>query len=224
MKSRTKKNDALLVTLIAVVMLVIDQAIKLSVKTGMKLYEHIHITDWFYIYFTENNGMAFGMELFGKLFLTSFRLVAVAAIIWYVIKIVGKGFPKGYLVAVALLIAGAAGNIFDCLFYGEIFSASTPTAVATQVPWGQGYASLFYGKVVDMFYFPLVEWDWPAWMPFVAGKHFIFFSPIFNFADSCITVGLFMIILFYSRCINWGLHRPEEASEGKDEKKEKRKK
>lgn len=221
MKSRTKKKDALLVTLIAVVMLVIDQAIKLSVKTGMKLYEHIHITDWFYIYFTENNGMAFGMELFGKLFLTTFRIVAVAAIIWYVIKIAGKGFPKGYLVAVALLIAGAAGNIFDCLFYGEIFSASTPTAVATQVPWGQGYASLFYGKVVDMFYFPLVEWDWPSWMPFLAGKHFIFFSPIFNFADSCITVGLFMIILFYSRCINWGLHRPENASEGKKKKSKK---
>ena len=201
MKNR-KRNDVLLVSVLAVLLLVADQVIKILVKTNMRLYESIHITDWFYIYFTENNGMAFGMELFGKLFLTSFRIVAVAFIIWYVIKIVGKGFPKGYLVAVALIIAGASGNILDCLFYGQIFSVSTPSSLATFVPWGTGYSGLFYGKVVDMLYFPLVEWDWPSWVPLLAGKHFIFFSPIFNFADSCITVGLFMVILFYSRCLS----------------------
>lgn len=196
-----KGNDICLVTVLAIVLLVIDQVSKVLVKTNMRLYESIRITDWFYIYFTENNGMAFGMELFGKLFLTSFRIVAVAFIIWYVVKIVGKGFPKGYLVAIALIIAGASGNIIDCLFYGQVFCASTPYSVASFVPWGQGYSGLLYGKVVDMLYFPLVEWDWPAWMPLLAGKHFIFFSPIFNFADSCITVGLFLVILFYSRCL-----------------------
>ena len=201
MKNR-KRNDVLLVSVLAVLLLVADQVIKVMVKTGMRLYESIHVTDWFYIYFTENNGMAFGMELFGKLFLTSFRIVAVAFIIWYVVKIVGKGFPKGYLVAVALIIAGATGNIIDCLFYGQVFSASTPSSLATFVPWGTGYSGLFYGKVVDMLYFPLVEWDWPSWLPLLGGKHFIFFSPIFNFADSCITVGLFMVILFYSRCLS----------------------
>ena len=202
MSEKKRRNDILLVTLLAVVFLVADQVIKVLVKTGMRLYESIHVTDWFYIYFTENNGMAFGMELFGKLFLTSFRIVAVAFIIWYVVKIVGKGFPKGYLVAVALIIAGATGNIFDCLFYGQIFSASTPSSLATFVPWGTGYSGLFYGKVVDMLYFPLVEWDWPSWLPLLGGKHFIFFIPIFNFADSCITVGLFTVILFYSRCLS----------------------
>ncbi|MBR5963774.1 MAG: lipoprotein signal peptidase [Bacteroidaceae bacterium] len=213
MKKSTK--DGLLVAVLAVVMLIIDQVIKISVKLGMRLYESIHVTDWFYIYFTENNGMAFGMEIFGKLFLTSFRLIAIALIVWYVARIAGKGFPKGYLVALALVIAGAAGNIFDSLFYGEIFSASTPYSIAHHVPWGQGYSQLFYGKVVDMLYFPLVEWNWPSWMPGLAGKHFIFFSPIFNFADSCITVGLFMILLFYSKCLNWGFKHPEVPADRK---------
>lgn len=211
-----KSSDALLVTLLASLLLVCDQVIKILVKTNMRLYESIRVTDWFYIYFTENNGMAFGMELFGKLFLTSFRIIAVAFIIWYVVKIVGKGFPKGYLVAVSLIIAGAAGNIIDCLFYGQIFCASTPYSVATTVPWGSGYSGLFYGKVVDMLYFPLVEWDWPSWMPLLAGKHFIFFSPIFNFADSCITVGLFMVILFFSRCLS--LTPPVRGQRRKKEK------
>jgi len=210
---RGKVNDILLVSVLATVLLVIDQVSKILVKTNMRLYESIRITDWFYIYFTENNGMAFGMELFGKLFLTTFRLVAVVFIIWYLVKIVGKGFPKGYMVAIGLIIAGALGNIFDCLFYGQIFTASTPQGIASFVPWGEGYSSMFYGKVVDMLYFPLVEWDWPSWMPMLAGKHFIFFSPIFNFADSCITVGLFMVILFFNRCLS--LMPPERRQKHK---------
>lgn len=219
-----KQKDLTLVGTLAVLMLIIDQIIKILVKTGMRLYESIHITDWFYLYFTENNGMAFGMEIFGKLFLTLFRLVAIIAIVWYTCKIAGKRFPKGYLVAIALIIAGASGNLVDCLFYGEIFSASSPYSVAFRVPWGEGYSSLCYGKVVDMFYFPLVEWDWPSWVPVLAGKHFIFFSPIFNFADSCITVGLFMVILFYGRCVNWGLNRPADEEEGQKRKKKSGKK
>lgn len=204
-------TEGRMVALIVAIALIIDQAIKLSVKMGMRLYESIHITDWCYIYFTENPGMAFGMEIFGKLFLTFIRIIAIACFIYYVYKIRGKGFPRGYLVCVALIIAGAAGNIVDCVLYGPIFSESTPYAVSQLVPWGDGYAPLFKGKVVDMFYFPLVEWNWPDWLPFIGGNHFIFFSPIFNFADACISCGVIAILLFYSKCMNWGIEGPENS-------------
>ena len=205
--------------LIVAICLIIDQVIKLSVKLNMRLYESIHVTDWFYIYYTENPGMAFGMEIFGKLFLTLFRLVAVSFLIYYVCKIRDKGFPKGYLVCVALIIAGAAGNIVDCVLYGPLFSESTPYSVAQLVPWGEGYAPFLKGKVVDMFYFPLVSWNWPDWLPFIGGNHFIFFSPIFNFADACISCGVIAILLFYSRCLNWGMEIPESEKAVLDEKK-----
>ena len=208
-----------MVALIVAIALIIDQAIKLSVKLGMRLYESIHITDWFYIYFTENPGMAFGMEIFGKLFLTLFRLVAICFLVYYVTKIRGKGFPKGYLVCVALIIAGAMGNVIDCVLYGPIFSESTPFAVSHLVPWGEGYAPLLKGKVVDMFYFPLVEWYWPRWIPFIGGNHFVFFSPIFNFADACISCGVIAILIFYSRCLNGGMEGPEGEIASKNEKK-----
>lgn len=204
-------TEGRMVALIVAIALIIDQAIKLSVKMGMRLYESIHVTDWCYIYFTENPGMAFGMEIFGKLFLTFIRIIAIACFIYYVYKIRGKGFPRGYLVCVALIIAGAAGNIVDCVLYGPIFSESTPYAVSQLVPWGDGYAPLFKGKVVDMFYFPLVEWNWPDWLPFIGGNHFIFFSPIFNFADACISCGVIAILLFYSKCMNWGIECPENS-------------
>lgn len=204
-------TEGRMVALIVAIALIIDQAIKLSVKMGMRLYESIHVTDWCYIYFTENPGMAFGMEIFGKLFLTFIRIIAIACFIYYVYKIRGKGFPRGYLVCVALIIAGAAGNIVDCVLYGPIFSESTPYAVSQLVPWGDGYAPLLKGKVVDMFYFPLVEWNWPDWLPFIGGNHFIFFSPIFNFADACISCGVIAILLFYSKCMNWGIEGPENS-------------
>ena len=205
---KKKLHEGRMVALIVAIALIIDQVIKLSVKLGMRLYESIHITDWFYIYFTENPGMAFGMEIFGKLFLTLFRIVAVSCFVYYVYKIRGKGFPRGYLVCVALIIAGAAGNIIDCVLYGSLFSESTPYAVSQLVPFGEGYAPLLKGKVVDMFYFPLVEWNWPDWLPFIGGNHFIFFSPIFNFADACISCGVIAILLFYNKCMNWGLEGP----------------
>ena len=200
--------------LIVAICLIIDQVIKLSVKLNMHLYESIHVTDWFYIYFTENPGMAFGMEIFGKLFLTLFRIIAVGCFVYYLNKIRGKGFPRGYLVCVALIIAGAAGNIIDCVFYGPLFSESTPYTVSQLVPWGDGYAPLLKGKVVDMFYFPLVEWNWPDWFPWVGGEHFIFFSPIFNFADACISCAVIAILLFYNKCMNWGLDGPNCAGDG----------
>jgi signal peptidase II len=216
---KKKLTEGRMVALIVAIALIIDQIIKLSVKMGMRLYESIHITDWFYIYFTENPGMAFGMEIIGKLFLTLFRIVAICCFVYYICKIRGKGFPRGYLVCVALIIAGAAGNIVDCIMYGQIFSESTPYAVSQMVPWGEGYAPLLKGKVVDMFYFPLVEWNWPDWLPFIGGNHFIFFSPIFNFADACISCGVIAILLFYSKCMNWGLEGPNSFVDEKANKK-----
>ena len=166
------------------------------------MHESIRITDWFYIYFTENNGMAFGMELFGKLFLTSFRVVAVCLIAWYLFRVVNKHYKTGYIVCLSLILSGAVGNIIDSIFYGEIFSESTRTQIASWVPLGEGYGSWLHGKVVDMFYFPIIDTNWPSWMPFVGGEHFIFFSPIFNFVDAAISCGIIAMLLFYSRYLN----------------------
>lgn len=185
--------------LIVIAVLIIDQIIKIWVKTSMYWHESIKITDWFYIYFTENNGMAFGMEIFNKFFLTGFRIIAAIAITWLLIQYVKKNYKTGFLVCVSLILAGAIGNIIDCVFYGEIFSESTHSLIAQFVPIGEGYSDWFYGKVVDMFYFPLIETNWPEWMPFVGGEHFIFFSPIFNFADAAISCGIIALILFYGK-------------------------
>ena len=186
-------------TIIVIAVLVIDQIIKIWVKTSMFLHGRIKIADWFYIYFTENNGMAFGMEIFNKFFLTGFRIIAAIAITWLLIQYVKKNYKTGFLVCVSLILAGAIGNIIDCVFYGEIFSESTHSLIAQFVPIGEGYSDWFYGKVVDMFYFPLIETNWPEWMPFVGGEHFIFFSPIFNFADAAISCGIIALILFYGK-------------------------
>lgn len=191
-----------LAALIIVAVLVIDQVIKIWVKTSMYMHESIRIADWFYIYFTENNGMAFGMELFGKLFLTSFRVIAVCLIAWYLLRVVNKHYKTGYIVCLSLILSGAMGNIIDSIFYGEIFSESTRTQIASWVPLGEGYGSWLHGKVVDMFYFPIIDTNWPSWMPFVGGEHFIFFSPIFNFADAAISCGIIAMLLFYSRYLN----------------------
>mgnify|MGYP003418015530 FL=1 len=185
--------------LIVIAVLIIDQFIKIWVKTSMYWHESIKITDWFYIYFTENNGMAFGMEIFNKFFLTGFRIIAAIAITWLLIQYVKKNYKTGFLVCVSLILAGAIGNIIDCVFYGEFFSESTHSTIAQFVPIGDGYSDWFYGKVVDMFYFPLIETNWPEWMPFVGGEHFIFFSPIFNFADAAISCGIIALILFYGK-------------------------
>ena len=197
--------------------LIIDQIIKIWVKTNMFWHESIRITDWFFIYFTENNGMAFGMEIIGKLFLTSFRIIAVVLIIWYLIKIVKRNLKTGYIVCISLILAGAIGNIIDCVFYGVLFSESTHSSLATFVPIGEGYSEWFYGKVVDMFYFPIIDTNWPEWMPFVGGEHFIFFSPIFNFADAAISCGIIALILFYGKYLNDTMNR-SEINKGTDAK------
>ena len=186
-----------LATIFAV--LLIDQFIKIWVKTTMYWHESIRVTDWCYIFFTENNGMAFGMEIIGKLFLTSFRIVAVVLIGYYLYRFIRLGLKTGFIVCISLILTGALGNIIDCVFYGVLFSESTPSQIATFLPKGGGYAPMLYGKVVDMFYFPLIETTWPAWMPIVGGENFIFFSPIFNFADAAISCGIFALFIFYSK-------------------------
>ena len=196
-----KKSQSLTVLLLVILILVVDQAIKIAVKTSMFLHESRRVTDWFYILFTENRGMAFGMELFDKLFLTSFRIVAVIVLTWFIVRRIRQGVQWGFLICLTLILAGAAGNIFDCLFYGMVFNDPAPPQVAEFVPWGTGYASMMMGRVVDMFYFPLVEWDWPSWIPIWGGEHFIFFSPIFNFADACISCGCIAMILFYYKLV-----------------------
>ena len=193
--------------------LIIDQIIKIWVKTNMFWHESIRITDWFFIYFTENNGMAFGMEIIGKLFLTFFCIIVLVLIIWYLIKIVKQNLKTGYIVCISLILAGAIGNIIDCVFYGVLFSESTHSSLATFVPIGEGYSEWFYGKVVDMFYFPIIDTNWPEWMPFVGGEHFIFFSPIFNFADAAISCGIIALILFYSKYLNDNMHHSAEKNE-----------
>lgn len=193
--------------LIILSVIFIDQLIKIWIKTHMYWHESIRVTDWFYIFFTENNGMAFGMEVIGKLFLTSFRIVAVGVIGWFLYKFVKLGMKTGFIACISLILTGALGNIIDCVFYGVLFSESTYTKLAQFLPETGGYAPLLYGKVVDMFYFPIIETNWPAWMPFVGGEHFIFFSPIFNFADSAISCGIIALLLFYSNYMNEAFHQ-----------------
>ena len=191
-----RKNQIITAAGISLAAIIIDQIIKIWVKTNMFMHEVIDVTPWFKILFTENRGMAFGMELMDKLFLTSFRIFAVAFLIYIIGKQIRQGIDYLFLVCLSLILAGAMGNILDCLFYGMVFNNPPAPLVAEFVPWGTGYDTIFYGRVVDMFYFPLVEWNWPGWLPFFGGEHFIFFSPIFNFADACISCGVIMVVLF----------------------------
>ncbi|MBR3123040.1 MAG: lipoprotein signal peptidase [Prevotella sp.] len=211
----TKKKAAWLSVLLIAVLLVTDQVIKIAVKTNMRLYESIWIADWFQIHFIENNGMAFGLSFINKYVLTIFRIVAVTLIAIYLRRQIGQGARTVYVVLLSMLLAGAAGNIIDCMFYGEIFTASSPSYVSYLVPFGHGYSGFLTGKVVDMFYFPLIVTTWPEWMPFVGGEEFIFFSPVFNFADACVSVAVVALLLFCRRELAT-LSFSEEASESSE--------
>ena len=199
--SKAKKQIGMC-SILVVLLILIDQLIKIYVKTHFYLGEDIQVMPWFHLIFVENNGMAFGMEFFGKLFLTGFRILAVCFILWYMAKRIRQGVRWSYLLVLSLVLAGATGNIIDCVFYGEIFSPSDFNPYAAQslshfVPFGEGYGSIFQGRVVDMFQFPLFDFYWPSWMPVIGGKYFLFFSPIFNFADACISCGIISLLLFF---------------------------
>jgi signal peptidase II len=197
-----KKNSSSITIplLVIVAVLFIDQASKFWIKLNMEISEEIPVFgDWFIIHFTENNGMAFGMEFageWGKLFLSLFRIVAVSLIGWYLFSLPKKGASNGIMVSGALIFSGALGNIIDSAFYGVLFNDSY-YQVATLFPPEGGYSSLLYGRVVDMLYFPLMEGFFPNWVPIWGGEHFIFFRPVFNIADSAITIGVASILLFH---------------------------
>ena len=184
---------------IVTAVLVLDQALKIWVKTSMTLGEDIPITDWFIIHFTENPGMAFGMELggsWGKLILSLFRIITVGVIIYWIKQLLRRPhLPGGALVAVALILAGAIGNILDSAFYGLLFDDSLGQP-ATFLPEQGGYAGFLFGHVVDMFYFPLFRGYLPEWLPIWGGDYFIFFRPVFNLADFSISVGVGLLLLF----------------------------
>ena len=180
--------------------LIVDQILKIWIKTHMTLGQEYHVLgDWFLIHFTENPGMAFGMKFagsFGKLALSIFRIVAVSAIGYYLLSLIKKKENKLFIISIALIFAGALGNILDSAFYGLLFSQSTYFDVAAFMPESGGYAGFLHGKVVDMFYFPIIKTTYPSWSPINAGEEFIFFRPVFNIADSAITIGVFMLVIF----------------------------
>ena len=195
-------SDGWLAVILVIAILVIDQLIKIWVKTNMTLHESIHITDWFFISFIENNGMAYGMQIGSKLVLSLFRVAAISLLGYFIWLQVRKKAPTGYIVCLVMVLAGAIGNLIDCMFYGLLFNASSPYYTSYFVPFGTGYAPFLMGKVVDMFYFPLIVTTWPQWMPMVGGDEFVFFSPVFNFADANISVGVVLLLLFYRKQIS----------------------
>ena len=199
MKLKRIISDGWLAVLVVLSALVIDQLIKIWVKTSMTLHESIRIFDWFYISFIENNGMAYGMQIGSKLALSLFRVVAIGLLAYYLWLQVRKKARTGYIVCLAMVLAGAVGNLIDCMFYGLIFNASSPYYTSYFVPFGTGYAPFLMGKVVDMFYFPLIVTTWPEWVPMWGGLEFIFFSPVFNYADANISVGVVLLLLFYRK-------------------------
>jgi len=207
----TKKKLLISATVVFVILL-IDQIIKIWIKTHFFLGESVHVfgTDWFQILFIENYGMAFGMEFagnYGKIALSIFRIIAICAIGWYIFYLAQKKAGTFLIVTISLIFAGAIGNIIDSAFYGLVFSESTPFDKALLFPDQGGYSTFLHGKVVDMFFFPLFTVDLPTWFPFWGGQAFTFFEPVFNIADATITVGVFVLLIFQKR-----LFRFEAAS------------
>ncbi len=202
MTNQNTARRAWLAVGIVLAVLIVDQVIKIWVKTHMTLHEQIEVLSWFKIVFVENNGMAYGMEIGSKLVLSIFRIVAVAVLGYYIWQQSKRQARWGYIVCLSMILAGAAGNIFDSMFYGLVFNASSESYVSYFVPFGTGYAPFLMGKVVDMFYFPMIVTTYPDWVPSLGGSPFVFFSPVFNFADSSISVGVVLLLLFYRQEIS----------------------
>lgn len=184
-----------------IALLAIDQVVKIWIKTHMMIGDEFNVFgEWFKIHFIENNGMAFGMASesgkTGKMLLSIFRIIAVAGIGWYILKLLKEKAPTGVIFSFALIFCGAVGNIIDSMFYGLLFSDSY-SQIASFLPEGGGYASFLHGRVVDMLYFPLYEGYLPSWVPIWGDDYIVFFRPIFNIADSYITIGVILLILFY---------------------------
>jgi len=204
---------------VVVLILLCDQLIKFWVKTHMNLHETIiMVENWAQLFFTENKGMAFGWDFMGTYVLCVLRIVAVVYLVCFIDNAIKKQKSMGFVICLSMVLAGAAGNIFDNVFYGLIFSPSTPWHPASLIPFGEGYGEVFSGKVVDMFYFPIVDVILPDWMPINAGERFIFFSPIFNFADASISVGGAITVLFYHKTFSNMFEKSQKTealSEGK---------
>ncbi|HCC53061.1 MAG TPA: lipoprotein signal peptidase [Porphyromonadaceae bacterium] len=194
-------------------LLIVDQASKIWIKTHMQLYESIEIFSWFKIYFTENPGMAFGLEIVDTYILTIFRIIVVSFLGVFIYKLIKQNFKFGFIMCLSLILAGALGNIIDCTFYGVLFDTSYGQ-VATFMPEGGGYSTFLHGKVVDMLYFPLIKTTWPSWMPFWAGQELIFFRPIFNIADSSICVSVFILLLFYRHSLSVSISERKKVHDG----------
>jgi len=200
------KRSLLLVGII----LILDQLLKVYIKTHFSLGEEVLLIGrYFRLHFIENNGMAFGMQFggnIGKIILSVIRIIAVGVIFYILLKSIRKQEKKILIFSLSLVLAGAMGNIIDSVFYGLIFSESDFLVVAKAFPEGGGYAGLLQGKVVDMFYAPVINTTWPTWMPFFGGSDLLFFRPIFNLADSSITIGVLLLLLFYNRIFNKPKH------------------
>ncbi len=200
--------------LIILGILVIDQVIKILVKTNMTLYEqHSVIGNWFVLHFVENKGMAFGMILpgeNGKVVLSLFRLMAIIAIGFYLSYLIKNNAHPGLLITMSMIMAGAIGNMIDSAFYGLLFSESSMHQTAALFPQGGGYESLLHGRVVDMFYFPLFSGRYPDWIPKIGGNTFTFFRPVFNIADASISVAVFILLIRQKRYFNYATHKEKE--------------
>lgn len=209
-----RQNLGLLSCGVAFAVIALDQLLKIWVKTHFYLGQHIDVLPFFQLRFVENPGMAFGMEIGPKIFLTLFRLAVVAVLVWYIARLIrhSEKLSTGYLMTLVCIAAGASGNIIDCLFYGEIFTNPAPPQVAEMVAWGGGYGSLFNGMVVDMIYLPLFSFEWPQWMPVVGGDTFSFFDPVFNLADAAISVGIVVLLIFYHKYLP--LSEKDETKQG----------
>jgi signal peptidase II len=199
-------------TLIVLAILILDQVLKFWIKSTFYMGEsHAILGHWFYLHFTENEGMAFGMKLggnYGKLLLSLFRIFAVIIIIWWLYKVTRKGANNLLILCISLVLAGALGNIIDSAFYGVIFNESTYLQVASFLPPEGGYGTFLHGKVVDMLYFPIIESHYPSWMPLWGGEEFVFFRPVFNIADSSITTGV-LILIFFQKKVFTSVHSPD---------------